>query len=460
MAARQDQTQQIALIVFAILLVLFLGLTYWFYKQSSDAFQQLSAMESEKNEAQTQFRRFQANNDQVLQLMGFEQQADWDKVQEQVKDDMDRMGATLPEAKRNYREVLQVIYEENQQIAAAQAVDKEKIKSLEQTLAGIEAGHQAQITRLEADKAKVEQEAAANRNQFTAARAALDKSQKELADQIAKQTADFEKARAELVALKDAAEEEAADRQKTIDKYLAERAQEEFSFEVADGRVTYVNQANNIAWINLGSSDSLRRQVTFSVYDTEETDAGKAEKKGAIEVVRMLSEHMAECRVTDDNPRNPILPNDYIYSPVWHAGRPQHFALTGFIDLNGDGRSDLQLAKDLIELNGGIVDASPNPETNEQEGELTIDTRYMVFGERSEKVNDGAIRKTWEDMHDRANALGVELISVIDFANQMGYKPEDKTVGLGASAQSSDFRPRPSPAKSGLRPRSTYYRTP
>lgn len=460
MAARQDQTLQIALIAFAILLVLFVGLTYWFYKQSSDAQQQLTAMEAEKNEAQTQFRRFQANNDEVLQLMGFEQQADWDKVKEQVQNDMDRMGATLPEAKRNYRDVLQVIYEENQQIAEAQAVDKEKIKSYEQKLAELEAGHQAQITRLEADKAKVEQEAAANRNQFTQARAALDKSQKDLAAQIAKQTEDFEKARAELVAQKDEALSEAEDRQRTIDKYLEDRAQEEFSFEIADGKVTYVNQANNTAWINLGSADSLRRQVTFSVYDTEESDAGKAEKKGALEVVRMLSEHMAECRVTDDDPRNPILPGDHIYSPVWHAGRPQHFALTGFIDLDGDGRSDMQLAKDLIELNGGIVDAAPNNETNEQEGELTIDTRYMVYGERSEKVNDGAIRQTWKEMHDRANALGVELISVTDFANQMGYKPEDKTVNLGSGAQANDFRPRPNPARGSLRPRSTYYRTP
>lgn len=457
MAARQDQTLQIALIVFAIFTVVLAGFTYYFAKQAGDTHQALAAMQEEKNTAQTRANNTQVQNEELRKLIGFDQFAEYDAVvAPQSKTDLDRMLSTMAEEKRNYRDGLQLIYEENQQLATAQAGDKQKLKDLETKLAEVEAGHQAQIARLEADKAKIEQAAAAERNQFAQARGALDAKQKELAAQIAEQTKKFDAERANLVAARDTAQEESRKRQQTIDRLIETQAKDEFSFEVADGKVTYVNQANNTVWINLGAADALRQQVTFSVYDTEDTDAGKAEKKGSIEVVRMLGPHMAECRVTDDDPRAPILPGDHIYSHVWNIGRPQHFALTGLIDLDGDGRSDLQLAKDLIELNGGIVDAAPNPETGEQEGEISPETRYMVFGERSERTNDAPLRKTWDDMHSEASAMGVEKISVTDFINQMGYKPQDRSVNLGTNVNSRDFRPRPAPASGDLRPRVDY----
>src|SRR5258705_2201449 len=135
-----------------------------------------------------------------------------------------------------------------------------------------------------------------------------------------------------------------------------QRKDEPGSFEVADGRVSWVNQ-NGTVWINLGTGDSLRRQVTFSVFDADQHDAAKAAKKGSIEVTRLLDEHMAEARITKDDPTNPILVGDNIYSQVWHRGKQLHFALTGVIDIDGDGQSDLPLALQLIKLNGGIVDA-------------------------------------------------------------------------------------------------------
>ena len=38
---------------------------------------------------------------------------------------------------------------------------------------------------------------------------------------------------------------------------------------------------------------------------------------------------MAEARITKDDPTNPILTGDNIYSQVWHRGKKLHFALTG-----------------------------------------------------------------------------------------------------------------------------------
>src|SRR6185436_7906434 len=181
--------------------------------------------------------------------------------------------------------------------------------------------------------------------------------------------------------------EEQLTKQDRAVKYLIEQRKDEpGSFEVADGRISWVNQ-NGTVWINLGTADSLRRQVTFSVFDADQHDAAKAEKKGSIEVTRLLDDHMAEARITKDDPTNPILTGDNIYSQVWHRGKKLHFALTGVIDIDGDGQSDMQQALELIKLNGGIVDAYLKDD-GKVDGEITANTRYLVLGD----VPDTAIK--------------------------------------------------------------------
>src|SRR4029078_6892055 len=92
----------------------------------------------------------------------------------------------------------------------------------------------------------------------------------------------------------------------------------------------------------------------------ETQNTAKAKQKGTIEVTRVLDEHLSEARITSDDPKNPILSGDRIYSPAWHRGKQLHFALTGIIDVNGDGISDLQIVRNLITLNGGVLDAYLN----------------------------------------------------------------------------------------------------
>ena len=455
MAARQDQTLQIALIVSAMMLVVFIGLTYYAFKLNGDSQQEVATLQSEKEEERTRANNLQAENETQRGYIGIDQFATADVVEEQFKKDMAKMASTLPKSRRKYRDALTQAYQEKEALIAAQAVDKATVKTLELKLKEIEAGHQAQISQFNKQIVKIEQQAAADRNQFVQARLKLDANKKALADRLEKQTNQFDTERRELNTEVSSLTGEVQKRQKTIDKLLDERTVDEFSFEIADGQIKWVNQANSTAWINLGSADALRRQVTFSVYDTEETDAGKAEKKGSIEVIRMLGNHMAECRVTSDDPHNPILPGDYIYNQVWQAGRPQHFALTGFVDLDGDGRSDLQMAKDLIAMNGGIVDSFPDKE-GKVSGKMTINTRYLVLGEYPKAAGRDSLRDAWATMSSEANSLGVEKINLTDFMNQMGYKPENRTVKLGRGVNTDDFRPRPNPASGDLRPRSPY----
>jgi hypothetical protein len=221
---------------------------------------------------------------------------------------------------------------------------------------------------------------------------------------------------------------------------------------VADGRISWVNQ-NGTVWINLGEADSLRRQITFSVFDTDQRDAAKAKKKGSIEVTRILGDHLAEARITQDDARNPILTSDQVYSQVWERGNKLHFALTGIIDLDGDGQSDLQLARDLIELNGGVVDSYIGEEGNVV-GNMSVVTRYLVLGEYPEEARKTAVREGWQSMNEEASDFGVEVITLDEFLNQMGYQTSDRAVELSGGSQSSGSETDSSDASSAFRPRS------
>jgi hypothetical protein len=288
---------------------------------------------------------------------------------------------------------------------------------------------------------KAEQDLAAQRNQFEQDRGALETKQQELLGIVDKQKKDFEEKVAKLTAEQKQYTDQIAKLELAVKNLLEGTKKPEASFEVADGRISSVNQDGTV-WINLGRADSLRRQVTFSVFDADRDDAEKATKKASIEVTRLLGDHMAEARVTSDEPTNPILAGDLIYSQVWQRGRKLRFALAGIIDIDNDGQSDMQLARELIELNGGVVDMYVKDDGT-TEGQITANTKYLVLGEYPNAATQVALQKPWEDMHREAQSLGVETITISDFLNQMGYRPQDRTVQLGAGASARDFPARP-----------------
>ncbi len=215
-------------------------------------------------------------------------------------------------------------------------------------------------------------------------------------------------------------------------------------FEVADGRITWINQQTRTVWINLGLSDGLQRQTSFSVYDQDQSNYGEAVPKATIEVVQIMDRNLAEARILEDNISNPILPGDMIYTPTWVPGRKVRFALAGFVDYNEDGRSDAQMVRNLILLNGGEIDAiAVDDKSIEPFGRPTIHTRYLVVGE-APTGNPEAL-KLWNDMRDFANENGVEIVSVHKMLNWMGFRGEVRTVPLGKAAGAAEdktFRPR------------------
>ncbi len=465
MPARQDQTLQIFLIIsiFFSLVCAVLGFLAW--RAYSEESQRYAALENDNRSKQTSIGNLTAENEGFREMIGFGANDNAADIKTAFDEEMKSRGAGVAdEGSRNYRKVSETLYADVQRLAASEASLKDQVKDLSNRLSAVQSEADNQIKKFDEQRVAAETNLANERNTFKEDRAKLEAVQKELMATVEKQSTEFEAKLAQSAAEKAELEKKVAELERSVTLFAEQRKDEPGSFEVADGRISWINQ-NGTVWINLGSLDSLRRQVTFSVYDADEHDAEKAAKKGSIEVTRILGEHMAEARVTEDDATNPILTGDRIYSQVWQPGKQLHFALTGLIDLDGDTRSDMQLARELIELNGGVVDAYVTDDGS-IEGAIEATTRYLVLGELPESASQGKAQESWHTMNQTANSLGVETITLSQFLGQMGYKPQDRAVRLGSGASARDFAPQPGDnlrrANSGkeFRPRSPYRAAP
>ena len=222
----------------------------------------------------------------------------------------------------------------------------------------------------------------------------------------------------------------------TLNKMTAE------TFDAPLGEVRWVNQHTGTAWINLGRADSLIRQVSFSVYPADITNLTTSVKKASIEVTQFLGDHLAEARVTDDKPDDPIMPGDKIYTPIWSPNQPKHFALTGLLDVEGDGQSDLSTVMNLITMNGGLVDCYLN-DKGEVIGHMTINTRYLVCGKNfDESGTEADCEKAYGAMTNTAAKLGIPSIPLQELLERTGWKNPTPVVRYGKDLNLKDFAPK------------------
>jgi phage shock protein A len=198
----------------------------------------------------------------------------------------------------------------------------------------------------------------------------------------------------------------------------------EDTFEVADARIDSANQAEGMVYINVGSADNLREQQTFSVYDRGTSGLLGATAKGRIEVTRILGERVAECRILEDDLSNIIVPGDIVYTPAWAPGRPIHVAVAGLIDVTGNGKSDMELFKNLIRLNGGVIDE-----------EVTPATSFLVEGEMKSDAPGGEMtaeeRNVFVTKVGAAQSIGIDRLSIDKFLAKMGWKGDVRALSLG-----------------------------
>jgi hypothetical protein len=446
MARRESQGLQITLIVFVMLTIIFAVTTIAFWNRAKTLAETNQSLETRNAEA---LQAERAATDQALRMkvwLGHTAETPIEAVEEQYNRDMSTYARSAPEVQRTYKDVPVVLFnalqQRNKQVEDLRQQQQETQAQFDQTRQALEK-ERDEARRIQAEtEAKLEQ----TRDEFAQYRDQLQQSQDQQAAQIQQLRTELADLQAKSAQQVQSLQSELNNKNLIIsqrDQQLAELTNE--SFEVPDGKVLSVRTRTGTAYINLGSADGLRRQVTFSVYGVDANNLAREEKKGSLEVTRVIDEHMAEARITDDSLDDPIMTGDVIYTPLWNAQSALHFALAGEIDIDGDGQDDRELIKRLIRINSGTVDAEV--QDGEIKGQLSRTTRYLIVGEEptvgeSADTEDDARQNAWSKMIRQADELGIEQLTIGELLDFIGYDGEKRTLPLGTAARADDFVPR------------------
>ncbi len=197
--------------------------------------------------------------------------------------------------------------------------------------------------------------------------------------------------------------------------------------QMADGYIVRTVTGENIAYINLGRRDGIRRGMTFSVYSRVEGIPPDGRGKATIEVVEPF-DVTSECRVTSTTPGQPILQNDLIANPAFDPQRKLNFLVAGDFDLNFDGQIDDptgQRVRSLIEASNGAIVERIDARTDfvvlgapPEQIEITpeIDTpEIRVQAERQQER-----LRAYERIEETARAMSVPILTRTQFLHFMG----------------------------------------
>ncbi|WP_437186286.1 hypothetical protein SH668x_003433 [Planctomicrobium sp. SH668] len=211
------------------------------------------------------------------------------------------------------------------------------------------------------------------------------------------------------------------------------------SFDKPDGLIVRVENTTRTVWINLGSDDGLRTQVSFSVYTRSNQGFGRgsADIKGKIEVIEILGPHLARANIIKDDVSRPIQANDPIYSPIWTKGNKEFFSFVGIVDIDGDGKSDREYLHTILNTAGSDVEVEIDDQGNRvPEGStLSVKSKFLVIGkiedptdfpgsdtEKQEQISK--VREEHRQLVNDALRRGVKVITFNDFLNYIGYEQQ------------------------------------
>ena len=444
--ARENQGLQITLIIFIILTLMLSVTTFFFYKGMNEQTIKTVAAEKAKSDAEASARDLLEKNNKLKTYinLSYDSSMTDDAVNQQFLQDMILYAENLPSSEQAYQTALQDLYTNCNQALAAKTAANDQLAAAKAAFDQAQKDMLAQLDQYKAELDKAKTDLTNEKQSFANYRTNLNgERDKMLATNTQLKTSydSFKTQAANDAKLADEKLTQASGTIKAMSSTLDDLTDP--SFEVPDGIISYVSQKENTVWINLGSLDGLRRGTTFSVYSPNTNDVTEDKSKGSIEVTQIIGEHLAQARIQADEMANPIMPKDLVYTPLWAPGNVLSFALTNGMDVDGDGTSDIELIRNLIAVNGGVVDCYVDEDKKEIVGAMKIETRFMVVGELSNENTDPEIIDLRTRMQDEAERLGIKTISFTELLDRMGFKEAAPVITYGDLANPADFRAKP-----------------
>jgi len=452
MAANRESTGlQVALILCVMITVALSVTTFVYYKAADKSEKEVVALRDEAARATDGLKQIDRENQAYRYMIaGVGSKSivdeisseDFLKVRDQYQQDMDTYAGALPEEERIYSAVpghlLTYLQQRNEQIAEL----NKQITEKNNEITAVEAREKQSKDDALKQAAASDGQLADERRKFNEARATFTKTISDRDQLVNTKNTEIETLTNKEAQLQDTFDKTVNKAQQNIDNLKTKiKTMEGETFEIPDGRVTWVNQRDGFVWISVGLADGLRRQTTFSIYNQDENGIDVEAAKGSIEVTRLIDQHLAEARIIDlEAISDPILPGDVIFSPVWRPGRRLGFALAGLLDIDDDGRSDRDLVRNLITMNGGVIHAEAH-DNGEVTGAITHNTRYIVIGEKPDETSDAAVLAGYSRLTDSGRAQGTQELTLDQLLSLMGWEGQARTVNLGRGAREEDFLP-------------------
>ena len=451
--ARENQDLQIALIV-SVMLTIILGVaTFLCYRKYTDTEKSLQAAlaDGAKKSRDADLARDEASKlkKDVIGVLDTQRIED---VSNQFAEDMKKYGGAYSPESQFYRPMVEKMSQTIQDKSKELVDAKDENQRLKDNYEKREAGKDAQIkelsdqvNRLAEDFKKVDETFKADRAKFAETgnkyMEDLKTTQKDAANDKATLEASNQATKGQLDKTKELARKLRQENTSLTNQTM----------DYPDGQVSRVNQREGTVWVDIGRADDLNPLMSFAVYPADTSDLGKGVKKASIEVTQILGDHLAEARILEDKVTNPIVPGDKIHTPIWSPGDKRHFALAGFMDVDGDGKNKVALLRDLIAMNGGVVDCEAD-EKGKVNGEISPQTRYLVLGDKPSEKGDSGGLTAYSKVRGDAESLGIQKISLGDLLERMGYKAQSHVVNFGTGANPRDFEPKPEGGVSRVSP--------
>lgn len=231
-----------------------------------------------------------------------------------------------------------------------------------------------------------------------------------------------------------------------------------------DWKIVSMDRRGTNPYINLGSADKVKPQLTFTIHGVGLDGRPNPQPKGTLEVVNVIRDHLSQARITSvkDANRDPILKGDVLYNPSWNPTIKKHVALAGIMDITGDGRDSLYEFMRNLQRQNIVVDAYMDPKDGSIKGEITLRTDYLILGESQEfsptgreKAGGEAQKKLDEGkkaMEAQATKNNVPKMPLHKYLEMIGYRLPRGVGEERPSLYNPNLRPDLAPRLGGEKP--------